>query len=1419
MQLRFLQSKKLILGLIILVLLVSGFYFNANQILSKMKDSLISELENRLDTNIKVESIGISGLTSISAYDIVIKDDKNQDLMQAEELVINYGVLDLLTKYSEPLNSIKDIEFNAPQINLVQNENWNYNFLLSSAPQQNTKKQELFPVYINNGDLQIKSDELEEKVSQINGLIDLRDGVAMFLDGKLEGLTSKLETKVIIDEQNYQGEVQFSNLNLSNLTNKSNLNLPKDLKANGALTGGVKFKGDFGELDSFYGDLFLQEGKIDYKGLEVEGIKGDFAVNDYGVKVNNVKANYENNLVTLNGSIFGWKEPQLNLSYQIDELDLDIAEEFLNEEISTSGQADIVGQIEGTIDQPTVKSQMTLEQINVAQETIKNIKAGLYYKAGILNLENLDLDYKQGSINADGTFDFNQSFNYIVNADVDKLDLDDIELDFLSKLGLKGIANGQAIVSGTGWNKEKLNMLGSLNVNSGAVKNYEFSDFSSRFWLNEEKIFLNDTKLKGAIGEGFANGMLTLDGDLNLDLQLNNLSVAELKEIEQLKDVTGQVDVLGNLSGSINNPKLKAQVKGADLKYKNIDIGDLNSEINFANRELEIKDAEFPNYSSKLSGTMNFGEKRSNIEIITDDLKADKVGSLIDKKLDLSGDLAAKTKITSLLSDPIIKSELQITNGKLLGKQKFDDLKANLDYDLQEDKLKVQQGEINYNQSELQLAGTMIEQELDFDFNSSNLIWKDINFTEQLEQLTGKAEADGSIYGKLEDPKVATKLDTENVQFSEKDIGAVNGRIDYRDHNIYMTDISVKSENNDYQLNGSFNLEQNEINKIDLEVTTGTTDYLKQFLPYDIDRSYQFNGELEAQGSLEKPKFNTELTIYDNDDQGNLEVKGDYVWDEEADLKLAATKFDIGVINQFDLLPYQVGGSLNLNGELTGKLTALNLNSNLKLTEGTIANLNYKRLAGTVKMIDGEKIILDQELEGEEENIIQAIGEIPLAKDQKFDLDLSLDEGNLRVLSLLIPEIRSAKGKGNANLKISGPLEKPKVVGESEVIAGSFSHPILDRKISNFNGELDFIDNKVLLKDINGQYGDGSFEGEGSISLKGLTPAKYDIEFSGQKIAFEHGSWRGLNDAEIMIAGSGTEPQIEGTIEAYDTQFQLPVDWPSFKEDGAKEDGAKGVSPQVDLEVEPKNNVRVGNDRIDILVQQGSLNLRTIDDKIRLIGELSSNQGRFTYYNTEFELQEGKAIFRQYDYMPNLQIEATTDVYDRANVENNNQLSEPYHEITLNLTGPADELTYQLSSDSNLSEERIISLLTGQGGLGNLLDKDYEQALTSELRRVIGEGIKTEVIYKVERSFEESLDLDQVRIKSLLESDDSVEVELGKYIFNNFMLKYNHSFLDEDKNIGFEYYFNQGLENLMIQGNYDSEGEYEIGLEASIPFE
>ncbi|MGM0472488.1 MAG: translocation/assembly module TamB domain-containing protein, partial [Bacillota bacterium] len=740
-------------------------------------------------------------------------------------------------------------------------------------------------------------------------------------------------------------------------------------------------------------------------------------------------------------------------------------------------------------------------------------------------------------------------------------------------------------------------------------------------------------------------------------------------------------------------------------------------------------------------------------------------------------------------------------------------------YNHPQNKLTIKKGDIDYQDSQLSFSGNKKAENLNFEFNSSALVGEDINFTDKLEKLVGSTEVEGSLYGTIENPKAAAKFNAANLEYAQKLIGDLKGRVDYRNNNLYLTDLTVTTDTDHYQLNGSLNLEEKQFNQVDITAKQGTIDYVEQFYPAPVDLAYQFSGQVRVNGDFQAPKFNIEAVLEDDDQEGQLEVTGDYWWRKDSDLKLTANKFDIKAVNKFDLLPYNLAGDLNLTGTVTGKLTEPDFEAELKVKNGQIDNLDYQSLTGDIKMVSGQRIILDQHLQLEGEKAITAEGQIPLTAKEEFDFNLEMQQGSLNILAMLIPEIKETTGTGNANLEVKGTLEDPDLNGSAEVIAGSFSYPILDRKISNLNGKVEFNNNQLLIPELTGYYGSGNFSGSGEITLDGLNIAQYDLQLQGDEIAFEHGSWQGINDLDITITGTRLKPKFAGTIQAYDTEFELPVDWPKFSTGKGKDDSGAEIKPQLDLTITPEDNVRVVNDQIYILVQRGELDLITVEDEIVLRGQLNSNTGRFTYYNTEFEMEEGRAVFQQYDYIPTLEIEAETEIYDSAIAEDESNTARPYHTIYLGLTGPANQLNYQLDSDSNLTEEEIISLLTGQGGIGNLIDKDYEEALTAELRRVIGEGIKTEVIYKVERSFEKSLDLDQVRIKSPLEASDNIELEVGKFIFKDFMLKYNHSFLEETKAIGFEYYFSEGLDNLLIQGNYDNLGEYELGLEASIPFE
>lgn len=1428
MQLNLLQSKKIILGFFLLMILMSGLYFNINLVLSEMKGAIVAKLETQLNTEIEVERLTVNEFNQISAQGVVIKDKAAKDLLRAEELVIRHSLIDLLINYKQPLSIVESIELESPQINLSKDKSWNFSFLAPASVQSQGESTTLFPIYIKDGQVEVKTQKQSERLKEVNGMLDLREGVFLSVDAKLADLKAKIKTDLNISGGEYEGEVNFSQLNLTNLSNKSRLNLPQGLDVTGPVAGKLNVKGKTAKIENIAGSILLTSDSLEYQGLEIKKLAGQFSLNNNRLNLTDFAAYYDENRLLVNGSIknlfkqqldLAYTKPQLDLTYQITDFALAKVKRFLAADLQLRGRADLRGALKGRVKEPVVSAELQMEAGQLAQQRIKDLTASLAYKEESLTINSLSLTSKGGLIKGTGQINFTDAIAYQVETTFQNLSLAQLGLEPLNRLDLTGQAEGRAEISGQGLHREKLTVEGQLKVRTGELKDYEFKEVQSAFRFAENKLFLTQTSFSGPLGSGSASGVIDLGGELDLALDMTDLSLAELEPLHQLKGLQGKVDLTGQVKGRLSQPRLSAQLHGQALEYEGIDLATAQAQLKLSADKMVLQSAKLPSYASSGYGYIDWQSQKSTFTIKTRELAAAKFNRVFKKlsgeDIGLRGSLEATTKLTDLQTAAKLESEVRVSEGKLLNKQKFDNLALDLEYDFGRKRLQLIQGEAVYKESSLDFSGVMKGTELDFNFTSPQLVWDEINFTNRLAQWEGSTELSGSVYGSLAKPKLAVKVEAEELKWTGKKVGKLKGRVDYRNDNLYLTDLIVQAEDNRYQLNGSFNPGQRKINNVSVVVNEGTLAYLGKFMPAELSYGYKFNGQIDVTGPLREPEFKLDLALEDSDGEGSLDIVGTYLWAEEADLKVAATKFGIANINKFDLIPQHLSGDLNLNGRLKGPLNAPNFAAELKLSQGRIAELGYQRLSGSLEVVDGKKVIIDQELQGKAEDLMEVRGKIPLRKEGKFDLDLALTKSDLRLLSIVVPELKSAAGQGSADLKLQGTLAKPKLSGKAKITAGSFSYPpLLDRKISNLNGNFVFEEDRLILKQVQGYYGRGNFSGGGSIELAGLTPQRYNLTLTGEQIVFEHGSWQGLNDIDISISGTGLRPVIKGDIKAYNTKFQLPVEWP-----GLKGDGVQQIKPQLNLTLSPGTNVRVVNKQIDIIVQGGTLNLRTIEGKVRLIGELNSNQGRFTYYNTEFELEDGKAVFRQYDYMPNLDLEATTEIFDRTIAQDENNLSDPYHQITLILTGPANQLSYQLSSDSDLSQQRIIALLTGQGGLGNLLEKDYQQALSSELRRVLGENLKKEVLYEVERSFEDSLDLDQVRIKSVLRSSEGVEVELGKYIFNNFMLKYNHSFLEELKTIGFEYYFNQGLDNLMIQGDYDNDGEYEIGLEASIPFE
>jgi translocation and assembly module TamB len=425
--------------------------------------------------------------------------------------------------------------------------------------------------------------------------------------------------------------------------------------------------------------------------------------------------------------------------------------------------------------------------------------------------------------------------------------------------------------------------------------------------------------------------------------------------------------------------------------------------------------------------------------------------------------------------------------------------------------------------------------------------------------------------------------------------------------------------------------------------------------------------------------------------------------------------------------------------------------------------------------------------------------------DQELNLSSNLEALPLGFLVSFLGEDYSASGRINGSVRAEGSLESPTLSGNLDLEADNLELGLSD-PIEDLDAKINLEDKKAVIESFSGRFAEGEFRIDGALNLLELENA-WDLSLSGQKLYFEQGSLAGDFDAELDFSGPLSSPELQGELLVYDFVIGIPFEWPENEVD------ADAFIPKINLDIRPGEDVTVEAENMEILVETGSLNLQfdsSLEDPLAMEGRLRSQQGTFSYYNSRFNLENAEAVFTPVDErdIPTLSVNAIT--YAGGN------------EISINLTGPADDMRITLSSNTDLSEEEILNLLSARGALGSAIiggeEIGIQNIIWQELIRIVNSFLQREVISDLESDVASIFSLDRAEIDAFQYGlEREFAFYLGKNITDKLYLEYA-SFFDEEGRRG-EISFQYKLtEPTVLKGTYFGDEEYQISIETEIEF-
>lgn len=1416
---------KLTLGVILLIFVfITGlfFYLKGEELSDYAMEEIISIIEEKYHLELEIGTFNLWPVNQLILKNVQVKNNDNSFNIYAPTVKIYYNIFDFLSNSKSRLDSIYYIKFDQPEIKLSGTGTTGDSRIISISNISPLK------VRIDNGILSIMEKDKDIEINGIYSVIDFIDNSSFRLTLSAGALVNKLNLgnynmkNLEIDNSKLDfsylkgkwealletGEFMLND-DISRLLNELPISI-KEIEGTGRVA--LNARGQGLSLSDYNGSLYLKgvrgeiKSKLNNSYQKFNDLTGELIINskDREINLKEFKFYYASNPYSLEASVSLKKtEPIIFANLVSKELELShIGLDITGPELD--GKARIEFIINGMLKNPEIFVDFYLPEGNIAGEKIANLRSYIRYQKGMVYLDYINLNVNDNNfLSARGVYD--------TGANLYSFDLEgnNIEVSLLRKyisnfisnsISLKDIGgrlDAELAITGSGIDINNLNIIGNLEVSKPVIGKHSLQNFQTDIWLAEKKLLLTKGSFEFGAGNIGFSGEIDLDRN-KIDLAIDGKNIG-LDKIEYLTEgkvegLSGYANFTGRVSEELNNPVVKISIEMEDGIFKGYTFTDLNADLYFTNRNLEVT-----NLSLMVQGALLEG--RGNIELFEiypyidakveiKDYSFRQLAKIVGTDVPLEGKFNGSFDVKGLLNMPHIRGKVESTE-LLYNGYGFDTL--NLSFKWEGGRvLNISNLHLRKGSATLTSNGIIQGEELDLEFILQDFSLATLDLKED---LMGKIYLDGKVSGRLNSPQIEGTIKGNNLGYQDKLLDNLSGNYYYENNRLTLSAIDWNIGESMYRIKGYIeNLFKD--NRLNIMVTTnnGNLNRLITTIPFPDD--YRFRGGLRLEGELDSPVGIIDLAFY------NIKNNDDLVWvkgklGEKFDLELEGKGVNIRNIPYFSNYEINIDGNVDFNGTFTGKREDYTLVLNTVLSSGKINQFTINKISGSVEVTEDLNIRFSQHVELPDDSNLKIKGNYPFRGAEEVNLAVDVHGFPLPLLSSAFSHLPEMEGYIDGNINISGDVDNPSLDGKLFMLGGGIDLGLPDR-ISLLKGDLIFYGDRIELKGIEGKYGEGDIIITGYV-LPFNSRNTWNIKLTGTDLPFNYGSYNGLFNPQVTMTGSFFEPLVSGDLYTHDFIISIPFRWPDPERDGDR------FKPDLDLNLFPGEDVYLRNDNIEVLIQEGTLNLSYIDEELNLDGELTSAQGSFDYYNNKFILNSGSAIFRKYNgYIPEVRVEAMTRVRGTR--------------VIIQLNGPANNMITTFRSEPPLSREDILTLLTSRGGLGEIASGDLDKVVNKEINRVFHGFFQLDLVKSIEKGIKESFELDHLEIDTYdLGWNQEITVYLGKYLNDRIYLQYTNTFNSEEleREIAFQYLLS---DKTLLEGSWRGEDDYSLSIETNIDF-
>ena len=1384
------------------------------------------QVNNVINGSIDYDSLRINWNGDVVLTDVIIKDRDGHLVGTAQEVAVGVKLSSLpkiIGGNTSGATAISSVIVEAPDFHIWQLADGSWSITKLVKPSDPNKSGTFDgAVTVNDGRVALRTkDGIKRNVENLDGTMALDmsgmskgaftadvDGSAITLNGKIDmNNVSNFDLFVQADEIDTAGIMSFVPLRKDlSVTSGKLQDLHLNLKSEDGkyiMSGNVGFKGLTGTYkrgNTIY-NITDGTGRIMLNNDQIVISRSSWRVNDQVTKING--------LVTL-----GKDEEYLNLNVVADKVDL--------EAITDVGVSGIVGgraHIGGTTVAPRVDATIASDGISYNGYYIDRLQGDIVYDNGLVRTDDVRLSVGEGSAKVKGQYVVDTG-DFDTTIKIQNLPLGTFTKDMISPV--TGNIDGEMRILGK--NNQVTDVVGSVKGRQIGIRGVVVDTAKANFTHADNS---TNMTVVGTIGDGALSGYGYIqNGNIDATISGNALPLTALSPIIG-QDVDGTLNTSFAIQGTLDNPNVMGTVWGQEVHYKGARFNNIHGDIKLDNHILTITNGHIGDGDGgyDVNGWYNLN---TDVLDLNAKARAARIENVIRTVTDvpITGWFETDNHITGTAANPIIEGRAHLWDGSAYGKLVTN---AFAKYNYQNDTLELYRFDIEGYGATITGGGTVSKEAINIDFEGKKIDMGRLLINTDY-KVDGLLSGRGQITGSVDNPQFNGYISSDALSVNGELLNDIHGRV-YADKSVVnVQDFTfAEADGGRYTAKGGMKFDDSRQLFGVLDVTNGSVKNLLTLL----DRSNEhidgkLNGSVEIGGTRDNPSVNVTGKINDVSidekivgdatidaslanrkfkvttlklpvDEGLIAIGGTMDLDGQADLQVALKDVDI-----VPFLPL-MGKDIQATGWVTGVVNITGETKNPKVElSGAVESGSFNGVGideGFVLATMQDQVIQIQRIQGAKSGYkLSVYGKIPLAaiftsgyipaNDSKsMDVTIDFNEADMAVIPLLTTSVKEATGPLKGTVHITGTIDQPEAYGTVSVRNGTMKLASVENQITGIDGDLIF----------SGQQGDFQSRinmGKGSAGLAAkvnwsghtLTNYKAAVQLEDLEVRSEY--VRGPLNGELYIADRDGLPTLIGTLNLEKIQFKIPLSLQSSE--STKDMG-------VDVTVHAGKGVRLYDRTLYNMFISGDVHFGGSLQNPTASGQFDVRNGTFKYLSHVFNITKGNAHFVGGSYLPNLQLEAETNVSN--------------YTIMLGVKGTVDHMDLSLSSNPTLSRKQIISMLT----FGRGADSNSSTLTNEDVNAVATAGLQMFAFGYVQDALQNTLGLDRINITTgSIDPDEptnrdtasNYNIEIGKYVLPRVMLTYSQGINNKQNKYGIEYSVKR---NLKFTGWHTSKGNNYIG--------